>query len=216
MMWIDDYEALNATEKTDFRRLVNLLLYRTYLLRNVYDDQKKMLDLNRDYRTAHRLFSILQGYFSLAGWDLYQDSSYGVIYLRNQFDSNHARFDAFTTKFLYVLRLIYEEQRGQVELYHDVRTDTNTVFQKMVAFGLVKSNQRVSSSILEAERVLSRYQVLAKLDGAWNSDGNELLIYPTILFFLPNSEIDSLSRRLQELTLKTGQTEEAEEGDEAP
>ena len=41
MMWIDDYEALNATEKTDFRRLVNLLLYRTYLLRNVYDDQKK-------------------------------------------------------------------------------------------------------------------------------------------------------------------------------
>ena len=102
-MWIDDYEALNATEKADFRRLVNLLLYRTYLLRNVYDDQKKMLDLNRDYRTAHRLFPILQGYFSLAGWDLYQDSSYGVIYLRNQFDSNHARFDAVTTMFLYVV-----------------------------------------------------------------------------------------------------------------
>ena len=62
----------------------------------------------------------------------------------------------------------------------------------------------------------TRDHLLANLDGAWNSDGNELLIYPTILFFLPNSEIDSLSRRLQELTPKAGQTEEAEEGDEAP
>ena len=64
-MWMDEYEALNATEKADFRRLVNALLSRTYLLRNIYDDQKKMMDLNGDYRTARRFFSILQGYFCL-------------------------------------------------------------------------------------------------------------------------------------------------------
>lgn len=48
-MWMEDYEALHAAEKAEFRRLANALLSRTYLLRNVYDDQKKMMDMNSDY-----------------------------------------------------------------------------------------------------------------------------------------------------------------------
>ena len=54
-------------KKQRFRRLANALLSRTYLLRNVYDDQKKMMDLNSDYRTARRFFTILQGYFGNVG-----------------------------------------------------------------------------------------------------------------------------------------------------
>lgn len=198
-MWIDEFDTLNATEKAEFRRLANALLSRTYLLRNVYDDQKKMMDLSNDYRTARRFFNILQGYFSLSGWDLYRDDEYGVIYVRNQFGSNRARFSAFTTLFLYMLRLIYEENRQQVELHHDVRTDTFSVINKMNAFGLLKDGRSTAKERLEAQKTLARYQVIAKIDGGWKTDGNKLLIYPTILFFLPNSEIDAMIRQLQEV-----------------
>lgn len=209
-MWMEEYEALNSTEKSEFRRLANALLSRTYLLRNVYDDQKKMMDLNNDYRTARRFFTILQGYFSLAGWDLYRDDEYGVMYLRNQQGSNRARFSAFTTMFLYMLRLIYEENRQQVELHHDVRTDTFAVINKMNAFGLLKDGRSTAKDRLEAQKTLARYQVIAKIDGGWKTDGNKLLIYPTILFFLPNSEIDAMIRQLQEMR-KQSQEEASDE-----
>lgn len=198
-MWMEDYEALHAAEKAEFRRLANALLSRTYLLRNVYDDQKKMMDMNSDYRTARRFFSILQGYFSLAGWDLYRDDEYGVIYLRNQQGSNRVRFGIFTTKFLYTLRLIYEENRQQVELHHDVRTDTFAVINKMGALGILKDGRSTAKEREEAQKTLARYRVIAKLDGGWKTDGNKLLIYPTILFFVPNSEINAMCRQLQEM-----------------
>ena len=41
--------------------------------------------------------------------------------------------------------------------------------------------------------------MIAKLDGGWKTDGNKLLIYPTILFFVPNSEINAMCRQLQEM-----------------
>ena len=52
------------------------------------------------------------------------------------------------------------------------------------------------------------------------ADGNKLLIYPTILFFLPNSEIDAMIRQLQEMRKQSQQEasdQEAtnEEGEES-
>ena len=79
-----------------------------------------------------------------------------MIYLRNQQGSNRARFSAFTTKFLYMLRLIYEENRQQVELHHDVRTDTFAVIHKMNAFGLLKDGRSTAKDRLEAQKTLAR------------------------------------------------------------
>ena len=199
-MWLDDYNALNTAQRTDFRRITNGLLSHTYLLRNIYSDQDKMMAVNNDYRIASRQFEILQSYFQLSGWDLYRDDDYGVIYLRNAFNSNRVRFDRFTTLFLYVLRLIYEEKREQVELHHDVRTDTNEVVQKMIALGLLPGNKKPPvKEREEAQKTLSRYQIISKIDGAWNKDGNKLLIYPSILFILPNSEIHAMAAQIEEL-----------------
>lgn len=137
-------------------------------------------------------------------------------YTRESVDS----ISAFTTMFLYMLRLIYEENRQQLELHHDVRTDTFAVIHKMNAFGLLKDGRSTAKDRLEAQKTLARYQVIAKIDGGWKTDGNKLLIYPTILFFLPNSEIDAMIRQLQEMRKQSQQEtsdEEAtsEEGEES-
>ena len=169
--------------------------------------------VNNDYRTALRQFDILHNYFHLAGWELYRDNDYGVIYLRNTLGSNRARFDRFTTLFLYTLRLIYEEKREQVELYHDVRTDTASVVQKMNALGLLQKGKTTAKERQEAQATLSRYQIITKLDGAWNKDGNRLLIYPSILFILPNSEIHAMSAQIEETG---GQSASSEAGGSEP
>ena len=214
-MWLDEYEALNSSDKNEFRRLCNGLLSRTYLLSNVYDDQKKMMNLNNDYRTARRLFSLMQQYFAIAGWDLYNDTDYGVMYISNQFDSNHVRFNRFTTLFLYMLRIIYEENREKVELYRDVRTDTKTVVDKMNAFGLLPGGKVKQKEYMEAQKTLANYQIITKVDGSWKPEGNKLLIYPTVLFLLPNSEIDAMYRQLQVLRKNDATDEETDEEDTA-
>ena len=211
-MWLDEYEALNSTDKNEFRRLCNGLLSRTYLLCNVYDDQKKMMDMNGDYRTARRLFPLMQQYFAMAGWDLYNDTDYGVMYISNRFDSNRVRFNRFTTLFLYMLRIIYEENREKVELYRDVRTDTRTVTDKMNVFGLLPKGKPKQKEYMDAQKALANYQVITKVDGAWKPEGNKLLIYPTILFLLPNSEINAMYRQLQ--ALKKDETTEDESYEE--
>ena len=154
-MWLDEYEALNYTDKNEFRRLCNGLLSRTYLLCNVYDDQKKMMDMNGDYRTARRLFPLMQQYFAMAGWDLYNDTDYGVMYISTRFDSNRVRFNRFTTLFLYMLRIIYEENREKVELYRDVRTDTRTVTDKMNVFGLLSKGKPKQKEYVDAQKTLA-------------------------------------------------------------
>ena len=57
--------------------------------------------------------------------------------------------------------------------------------------------------------------MIAKIDGGWKTDGNKLLIYPTILFFLPNSEIDAMARQLQEMRKQSQEGATSEEGEES-
>ena len=114
-----------------------------------------------------------------------------------------------------MLRIIYEENREKVELYRDVRTDTKTVVDKMNAFGLLPGGKVKQKEYMEAQKTLANYQIITKVDGAWKPEGNKLLIYPTVLFLLPNSEIDAMYRQLQVLRKNDATDEETDEEDTA-
>jgi hypothetical protein len=199
-MWSDTFVTLSNFEKGEFRRLTNYLLSHTYLVRDVYKPDKQWTEPNNDYRMISRLFECMRDYFSVSGWKLEKDDNYGVISLVNEYDHNRLRIDRFTTLFLYICRLIYEEGREQGDHQHIVRTDTGSIIEKMRTLGLLDKGKTTKKERLEAQRTLSHFNIIQKTENtAWNADGNGVLIFPSILSIISNQAINDMMIELEEL-----------------
>lgn len=212
-MWSEDFERLSSYEKGEFRRLSNYLLSHTYLVRYEYQSSQKMTMPSSDYTMVSRLFSVMQEYFSVSGWKLEKDDNYGVISLINIYDHNRLRVDRFTTLFLYTCRLIYEEHREESGQFHTVRTDTQTIVEKMRMLGLLEKGKTSQKERLDAQRTLSHYNVLQKMDSTWSNEGNQLLILPSILSMVSNQGINDMMIELEEM--KNNEMQDHDEGEES-
>jgi len=199
-VWSETYEALSNYEKGEFRRICNYLLSHTYIVRDVYKPDKQWTEPNTDYRMVNRLFECMREYFFVSGWKLEKDDNYGVISLMNEFDHNRLRIDRFTTLFLYTSRLIYEEGREQGDNLNIVRTDTGAIVEKMRLLGLLEKGKTTQKERLEAQRALAHFNIIQKTEStAWSSDGNGVLIFPSILSIISNQGINDMMSELEEL-----------------
>ena len=176
-MWSEQYENLNAYEKGEFRRLGNYLLSHTYMVRFTYDPSEETTLPNADYNMVMRLFDIFRDYFEVTGWKLTKDDTYGVVALISEYKHNRFRLDRFTTLFLYVCRLIYEENRENENSYHVVKTDTASVVEKMKTLGLLKGGKSNQKERLDAQSALAHFNIIQKMTSfPWSGDGNDILI----------------------------------------
>ncbi len=202
-MWNEQYDKLSAYEKGEFRKLANYLLSHTYMVRYEYQPSQQMTLPNPEYQMATKLFSVMQEYFAVTGWQLEKDDRYGILSLINVFDHNRLRIERFTTLFLYTCRLIYEEQREQASSFHTVNTDTQAVIEKMRMLGLLSQGKTTQKERLEAQRTLVHYNIIQKMDtGAWRNEGNQILILPSILCIISNQGINDMMTQLEELRVE--------------
>lgn len=194
-MWQEQYEKLTNSEKEEFRRLVNLILSRTFIIRDVYSSKESLMKINPDYRFVERHFDCFLDYLSFGGWAIAKDSNYGVISLASTYEYNRVRFDKNATLILYTLRLIFEEEREKVVLRNEVLTTTSQLVQKMIVLGLVKKKPS-DRELTDGLRLLSQYNILQKLDGSWEEPETKLLILPSILFIVTNEKISRMYEML--------------------
>ena len=118
----------------------------------------------------------------------------------------------FTTLFLYTCRLIYEEQREDVNSFHTVLTTTSDIVQKMLTLGLLKNGKSTQKERLAAQRILAHFNIIEKMDTiAWEPDGNRILILPSILAIISNQGINDMMLELDELWDDTMEKENTEE-----
>jgi len=201
-MWYEEYEALGTQDKTEFRRIANQLLSRTYLTKYSFDTTREMTLANPDYSLSVRHFSLLEEYFWITGWRLERDDIYGYMSLINTFDNNRYRLDQFTTLFLYTCRMIYEEQRENASKFHTVLTSTFDITEKMASLGLLKKGKSTREQRLTAMRTLAHYNLIEKMESlAWEPDGNSIIILPSILAVITKQGVDAMNKELEELRL---------------
>ncbi|MFK7693060.1 DUF4194 domain-containing protein [Paenibacillus sp. HJGM_3] len=199
-MWSEKYEALTSYEKGEFKRLANYLLSHTYMVRYEFQPSQQMTLPSYDYQNASRLFGVLRDYFVVTGWRLEKDDHYGIMSLVNIYDHNRFRIDRFTTLFLYTCRLIYEEEREQASSFHTVKTDTQAVVEKMQMLGLLEKGKTTQKERIDAQRTLAHYNIIQKMEtSTWNSEGNQILILPSILSIVSNQGINDMMAELEEL-----------------
>ena len=206
-MFESEFEKLNMTEQEAFRRIVNWLLAHTYLLQGNYAFEDNMKRTNPDHLSVERTFELFQNYLEYAGFRLERDSNYGVIFLSSSYEFNRIKLDKATTLMLYVLRLIYEEEREKLSLSRDIFTTTGDLVHKMISLGVIR-RKPANLTLRDSLRTLNRFRIVEKVDGPWENADTRLLILPTILFIVTNERISNMYQLIDDE--EEGEHEETE------
>ena len=206
-MFESEFEKLNMTEQEAFRRIVNWLLAHTYLLQGNYAFEDNMKRTNPDYLFVERNFELFQNYLEYYCFRLERDSNYGVIFLSSSYEFNRIKLDKATTLMLYVLRLIYEEEREKLSLSRDIFTTTGDLVHKMISLGVIR-RKPANLTLRDSLRTLNRFRIVEKVDGPWENADTRLLILPTILFIVTNERISNMYQLIDDE--EEGEHEETE------
>ena len=212
-MFTEDFAMLPLQDQDRFRRITNLLLGRTFLLSQEYDFDSGLREINPDYRFVEANYSLFDEYLGYAGFSLHRDSSYGLIWITSDLEFNKVKLDKRTTQILYVLRLIYEEKRAELSLSREIFTSVGEIVAKMLTLQ-VCAKKPAGFALAASFRTLSRYRLIEKDEGKWDSAQTRLLIHPTVLFAVSIDQINHMAAIVDSADEATEKYAEKEENDE--
>lgn len=197
MEWIERWNKLTDREKEQFTRITGLLLGQTFILREKVDPREKSVEINKDFRFLENFQDIFIGYLKMSGWEFDLDSTYGVCSIQHKLGNNRHSLNKIATYILFVLRLIYEEEREKLNLRKDVMTTLGRVNEKLFSFNLFdrKIADHQWSDVLST---FKGFQIIERLDGIQIEPESRIIIYPTILFVVTPEKIVDLGKRLKE------------------
>ena len=178
-MFEQEYNNLYESEKEEFRRVVNYLLSKTFIIRDVYDKQAKKMITSSEYLFMEKYFDIFEEYLSIAGWKLYKEPIEGLYFIENIFGQNKAKFDSFTTYILLALMITYEESAPITTLGNSVITTTYDVISKMQILGLI-TKKPSKEQFRIAFRRLEQFNVILRLNTSQDVELWKIMIMPSI------------------------------------
>ena len=212
-MFIEKYNELTNAEKDNFKRVVSLILSKTFIVNRIYDKNKSTFTYNSDYRFISRNIELFNEYLNLAGFRLLKDSNYEVIYIENEFGYNKKRLDKNTTIFLYGLRLKFDEDRENLKLNTDTIVTVADIIKTLIDVG-VYTKKPSDIEIRNALSNLISFNIIQKVDGILEKTDTKIIILPSILFVVTNEKITALSQSISALEEKENVEENIEENEE--
>lgn len=190
-MWLDTYNNLTNAEKERFSKLVNYLLNKTYVCREIYESKDKLGKINADYRFIEKFYDLFEGYLKVINYTLKTDEVIGVIYLENEYGYNKLRLDKLTTLVLFTLRTIYDEEKERNASSSVVYITTASLIYKLLELKVV-SKKPTMKDITESLRILVTQNIINKIEGSLDDSACQLAILPTILLVVSNEKIDAI------------------------
>ena len=197
-MFIEKYNELTNTEKDSFKRIVSLILSKTFIVNRIYDKNKNTFTYNSDYRFISRNIELFREYLNLAGYRVLKDSNYEVIYIENEFGYNKKRLDKNTTIFLYGLRLKFDEDRESLKLNADTIVTVSDIIKTLIEVGAY-TKKPSDVEIRNALSNLISFNIIQKVDGILEKPDTKIIILPSILFVVTNEKITALSQSISAL-----------------
>lgn len=192
------YENLGIIERENFQRVVNLLLGKTFIVYNIYDENKKMTVFNPDYRFIEKNYELFEKYLKLGGWNLERNNSYEVIYVTSQYGYNKMRLDKFTTIILYILRLMYEQKRENINLTEQIVVSVSEIISTLNEIGAYNKKKPSLQEIRQALRTISKFNLIQKIDSKYEDPETKIIILPSILFAITAESITKINDTIKD------------------
>lgn len=179
---------LAGDDREQFRIAANLLLSEGFLVRSIDRHQ-------RSYRFAASHLRLFEAYLQWSGRDLRHDASLGVMACIGP-PSARLRLRKEESIIALILRLLYEEKAGEIEL-HGERTVRRSEIQDRYQ-SLARSTLKKTPFLT----ILRRFQALRliKLAGDEADPDSPVVLYPSLAFALDGGTIDEIENRLAELS----------------
>lgn len=202
-MWSEQFELLSAQEQDRFRKITNYLLNKSFMVSEIYEPRDRVGKINGDYRFLERNFDLFSEYLSYAGYTLTKDDARGVVSVNNIYGYNNVKLDKLTTLFLVALRNIYDEEMEKNSARNVVFLKVSDVILRMLEDNLIVKKPTVKD-LVDTLRLLTRYNIISRLEGALEDPGVLITIYPTIIKVVSNEKIAAI----YEVMFKEENTEE--------
>ena len=190
-MWLDTYNNLTNAEKERFAKLINYLLNKTFVTREIFESKDKIGKINADYRFIERFYDLFEGYLKVINYVLRTDEVIGVIYVENDYGYNKLRLDKLTTLVLFTLRTIYDEEKEKNATSSVVYISIASLIYKLLELKIV-AKKPTMKDMIESIRLLITQNILTKIEGNIEDSSCQLAILPTILLVVSNEKIDAI------------------------
>lgn len=192
-MFDEEFNKLSNKEQEDFARVVNNLMLKSFILRENYDRQAKMMKTNKDYSFIERNIELIRDYLTFSGWVIEKDSRLGVVYISNTYQDNRIRIDFMTSLIIYGLRYAYEIQKEQNQMTEQVYFSAASLMQILIEKSLIKMDKRPSATALASSyRFLENHNIIARIRGDFRDRDLEFYILPSILFVIDIGAINAI------------------------
>ncbi len=190
-MWNQNYELLTSAEQERFLKVVNYLINKTFLLREVYEQRDRIGKINADYRFCERNFELINEYLGYAGYVVTKDDAHGIIILNNQYGYNVAKLDKFTTLMLLTIRTIYDEEREKDASRNVAFLRVSDLVIRMLEDKLIIKKPTIKDTV-DSLKMLIRHNVISRLEGQIEDPTCLITVYPTIFKVVSNDKINAI------------------------
>ena len=200
-MFEEEFLKLPNSEQKEFARVVNVLLLKGYIVRDIFDTKEKIMRINSDYRFIERYFNLIENYLGYSAWEILKDDLSGVICLSNSNEANRFRLDRETSLILFALRLIFEDERKEGNVVNvAVYQTTPGLIKMMIDHGITMPGKRLSGRQLSKSlRFLANHNIISKVSGSYDEGNVSFYILPSIIYALDNNKIVAMSEALDEV-----------------
>jgi len=170
-------------QKEKFRAAANKLLNHCFIL-------KKREDTRKEYVFIVQNKESFKEYFDLLGYELDINEVQGVVALTNPYGTGRLRLRKIESILLLILRLLYVEKKKELSLSDEIVITTDEVNEKYNMLK-IQSKLTLDKTILrESMRVFKRYNIISTIDRDVAMSDARIIIYPSVLFAVPNDNLN--------------------------
>ena len=201
-MFSEQFAQLSGSDQTRYAEIVNKILLKGFVVRDIFDSREKIIRVNPDFRFIERQFDLINDYLKFSGWVLNKDLILGVFYLVNTFEDNRIRIDRETSLVLFTLRLIYEDEKeeGGSSSTQSIYMTTPSLIKMMVDHGITMPGKRLTGRLIgKSLRFLNNHNIISKVSGSYDEGNVSFYILPSIKYAIDNEKIVAMSNALDQL-----------------
>ena len=201
-MFSEQFAQLSGSDQTRFAEIVNKILLKGFVVRDIFDSREKIIRVNPDFRFIERQFDLINDYLKFSGWVLNKDLILGVFYLVNTFEDNRIRIYRETSLVLFTLRLIYEDEKeeGGSSSTQSIYMTTPSLIKMMVDHGITMPGKRLTGRLIgKSLRFLNNHNIISKVSGSYDEGNVSFYILPSIKYAIDNEKIVAMSNALDQL-----------------
>ncbi|MFA5235805.1 MAG: DUF4194 domain-containing protein [Bacilli bacterium] len=200
-MFETEYQKLAGADQTEFARVVNALLLKSFIVRDMFDSKERAMKINPDYRFLERFYDLVSDYLKFSGWTLDKDVLNGVFTLSNSYESNRLRIDRETSLLLFTLRLVYENEKNQSsQTGESIYMTTPTLIKTMLDYGINLAGKKLTGRLIgRGLRFLTTHNIIAKVSGSYDEGNVSFYILPSIIYAIDNQKIVMMAEALEQM-----------------